>query len=85
MLGLNYFHKYNIIHRDLTPANIMFTHRKFKNLDIIIDGFGFAKKNERRKGLDLVKGTPLYMAPELVSKQNYNQKVDVWSLGIIVY
>lgn len=32
-----------------------------------------------------IKGTPLYMAPELLKEYPYNQKADVWSLGVILY
>ena len=35
--------------------------------------------------MELVLGTPLYMAPELIRQQRYDEKVDVWSLGCIVY
>ena len=35
--------------------------------------------------MDLVLGTPLYMAPELIRHQKYSEKVDVWGLGIITY
>ena len=35
--------------------------------------------------MNLVLGTPLYMSPELIRRQQYNEKVDVWSLGVIVY
>ena len=35
--------------------------------------------------LTSVKGTPLYMAPELVQELPYNHTVDLWSLGVIIY
>ena len=35
--------------------------------------------------MDLILGSPLYMAPELVKKEVYNEKVDVWAIGCITY
>ena len=56
-----------------------------KRFNIKIADLGFAQHFDRETGLDLVLGTPLYMAPELIKHQKYNEKVDVWSLGIITY
>lgn len=36
-------------------------------------------------GLDLVLGSPLYMAPEIIQQKVYNEKVDIWSIGVITY
>jgi serine/threonine-protein kinase ULK2 len=35
--------------------------------------------------MKLVLGSPLYMAPELIKRQTYTEKIDVWSLGVITY
>jgi fused len=35
--------------------------------------------------LTSIKGTPLYMAPELVEESPYNNTIDLWSLGVILY
>ena len=66
MLGLNYMHLQNITHRDIKPENILLVSDDPKNFDIKIADLGFACMFERDSGLDLVLGTPLYMAPELV-------------------
>lgn len=55
------------------------------NFEIKIADLGFAQEFDKETGLDLVLGTPLYMAPELVLNQKYSEKVDVWSLGVITY
>ena len=83
--GLNYMHLQCVTHRDLKPENILLVSERKDVFDIKLADLGFAQKFEKDKGLDLVLGTPLYMAPELVRQQRYTEKVDVWSLGCIVY
>ena len=85
MRGLNYLHKQNIVHRDMKPENILLTSRDMNNFELKIADLGFAVKYDPQTGLDLVLGTPLYMAPELIERKKYNEKVDVWSLGVICY
>lgn len=85
MLGLNYLHKKNITHRDIKPENILLVSDDIDNFEIKIADLGFAQEFDQEAGLDLVLGTPLYMAPELVLNKKYNEKVDVWSLGVITY
>lgn len=85
MLGLNYMHLQSITHRDLKPENILLVKEDEDCFDIKIADLGFAQKFDKEKGLDLVLGTPLYMAPELVKHERYSEKVDVWSLGVITY
>jgi len=47
--------------------------------------FGFATTFKAGEKLDLSLGSPLYMAPELVEELEYDNRVDVWSVGIITY
>jgi serine/threonine protein kinase len=47
--------------------------------------FGFATFLNPVSGLKVVLGSPLYMAPEIVKEQNYNEKVDIWSIGVMAH
>lgn len=80
--ALHYLHSNRIIHRDMKPQNILIgTGRRVKLCD-----FGFARAmSSNTMVLTSIKGTPLYMAPELVQEQPYNYTVDLWSLGVILY
>ncbi|CAD8186457.1 unnamed protein product [Paramecium pentaurelia] len=82
--GLKYMHNQKIIHRDIKPANIMFKQGVPKYID-----FGFAKYIEEQKADQIQTvdvGSPQYMAPELLEESGYyDQRVDVWALGIIFY
>ena len=80
--ALHYLHCNKIIHRDMKPQNILIgPNRQLKLCD-----FGFARAlTQQSLTLTSVKGTPLYMAPELVQEQPYDHTVDLWSLGVILY
>ena len=79
--GLQYLIENNIIHRDLKPQNILLTNE----LNIKITDFGFARKFDKNILLNTLCGSPMYMAPEIINKQDYSIKSDLWSVGIIIY
>jgi len=84
-LAINYMHKQSITHRDLKPENILLESKNIDTLDIKIADFGFSCIFDPDEGLDLVLGSPLYMAPEIIEGKIYNEKVDIWSIGVITY
>ena len=83
LLALQYLHSKNIIHRDIKLLNIFMTKDKI----IKIGDFGMSKIIENK--LDLLDlsnvGTPLFLAPEIVKKDNYDFKIDIWALGCSLY
>ena len=80
--GLEYLHNNNIIHRDIKLLNIFLT----KDKVIKIGDLGMAKIITN-KVINLYSrvGTPLYLPPELIKKENYDFKADIWSLGCSIY
>ncbi|MEE0957591.1 MAG: protein kinase [Ruminococcus sp.] len=72
---------FNIIHRDIKPANIFIS--KFGSFKL--GDFGIARQLEKTEGNLSKKGTFNYMAPEVYWGKPYNQTVDIYSLGIVLY
>ena len=81
--AVQYCHSFNICHRDLKPENILVTDRG----EAKVADFGMACiQQSPTHRLRTSCGSPHYAAPELVSNQYYRvDKVDVWSLGVILY
>lgn len=80
--ALNYLHSRNIVHRDMKPQNVLVG----PGDTIKLCDFGFARvMSSQTTVLTSIKGTPLYMAPELVQERPYNYSADLWSLGVICY
>ncbi len=73
--------KHNIIHRDIKVDNIFVS----ANGDYKLGDFGIAKQLEATQGEMSKKGTLLYMAPEVFRGENYDNTVDIYSLGIVLY
>jgi serine/threonine protein kinase len=80
--ALNYLHSNRVIHRDMKPQNVLIG----RDGVVKLCDFGFARSvRSQSMVMTSIKGTPLYMAPELVQEQPYNHTVDLWSLGVILY
>lgn len=79
LMGLSFLHRQHRLHRDIKSDNILVNF----DGDVKIADFGFAVSltSEMSKRNSVV-GTPYWMAPELIRGQDYDKKVDVWSLGI---
>ena len=81
--AISYCHSKGITHRDLKPDNIIFETPDLDS-DIKLIDFGLSKKFKNSQKLHSVLGTPYYVAPEVLRKE-YNEKCDLWSIGVITY
>lgn len=85
--GLSYLHSHNIIHRDIKSGNILMDEQLFPK----IADFGLSKITSsvspsiNKQSVNNIKGTPIYMAPEIIRDEPYTNSVDVYSFAIIVY
>mmetsp|Transcript_17078 Transcript_17078/g.16945 ORF Transcript_17078/g.16945 Transcript_17078/m.16945 type:complete len:375 (+) Transcript_17078:280-1404(+) len=79
---LDYIHSMNIIHRDIKPENIiMKTHEN--DFDFKLSDFGLACESTEPQTLRC--GSLGYVAPEILRKESYTKKVDIFSAGIILF
>ena len=78
--GLEYFHKKNIIHRDIKPENLVVDVDGY----VRITDFGIARVWREENAQD-TSGTPGYMAPEVMCRQNHTQSVDFFAVGVMAY
>lgn len=81
--GLSWLHHKGIIHRDLKPANLLVDESgRCKLADF---GLAHIKHDENpNQGVYELCGTPCYMAPEVIRKDKYNNKCDVFSLAVVI-
>ncbi|KAM6132034.1 serine/threonine-protein kinase 36 [Phoenicopterus ruber ruber] len=80
--ALYYLHSHRILHRDMKPQNILLG----KDGVVKLCDFGFARAMSiHTMVLTSIKGTPLYMSPELVEERPYDHTADLWSVGCILY
>jgi calcium-dependent protein kinase len=80
--AISYCHEQKVAHRDLKPENILIDPKQ-KGAIKVID-FGTAHLFDPQKSMHQMYGTAYYIAPEIL-EGNYDEKCDLWSIGVILY
>lgn len=81
--GMEFIHSKNILHLDMKPENILCLTKTGNRIKII--DFGLARKYDPDKKLQVLFGTPEFVAPEVVNFDRIGYGTDMWSIGVICY
>ena len=78
LLGIKFIHSKKLINRDIKGRNILIT----KDGEVKLCDFGICRFYHKNKMKEIRGGSPYWMAPEILKKEEYNQNIDIWALGI---
>ena len=78
-----YCHERSICHRDLKPENLLVDDQDNDQIKII--DFGTAQEFDPDEKMSQLFGTAYYIAPEILLSKKYDEKCDLWSIGVIMY
>lgn len=81
--GVDFIHKQRILHLDMKPENILCLTKTGNRVKII--DFGLARRFDPEKKLQVLFGTPEFVAPEVVNYDAIGYGTDMWSVGVICY
>lgn len=82
--AVGYCHMNRVAHRDLKPENLLLLSED-DDTSVKIADFGFAKRVQEPNSLSTQCGTPGYVAPEILEGTLYDERADMWSVGVILY
>ena len=70
-----------IMHRDIKPENILVT----TNMQAKLSDFGWSNYIQPGDKRNSICGTPIYLAPEMINGTGHDEKVDIWSIGVLLF
>ena len=84
LLGLKFLHDHRIVHRDIKGANILLTEPGTIKLADFGASATLKTVTSATQKLKTVRGTPYWMAPEIIREAGYGRKSDIWSVGCTI-
>jgi serine/threonine protein kinase len=82
LMALAHVHRMGVVHRDVSLANFL---QSWDSSSVKLCDFGMATEMPKKGLLKSRCGTPSYMAPEVLRGKGYDEKADMWSLGVVAY
>ena len=85
--GMAYLYSHDVLHRDLKPDNILideYLHPKISDFGLSKITFNLSASMNKQSQAG-IKGTPAYMAPEILSSEKYSKLSDVYAFSFVVY
>lgn len=82
--GIEVMHRHNIIHRDITPGNILLAYSN-QGQRVMLADLGVAKSLTERQEGTMTAGTPAFMAYEQATGGWLDQRVDIYSMAAVTY
>lgn len=83
--ALEVLHRHRIIHRDVTPGNILLSHSETQGVRVLLADLGVAKNMVDRAGATMTAGTPAYMALEQATGGQLDHRADIYSIAAVTY
>lgn len=82
--GMAFLHSHNVLHRDLKPANVLLGTAPLYRAKV--SDLGSARQTDPSDSFTFtaLRGTPAFMAPEVIRRERYDQSADVWSFGCLL-
>ena len=87
LLSVHFIHIKGFVHRDIKPENILINSYQYGLPKLMIGDFGLADRVPEDPNIKLYEycGTPCYMAPEVLNRNGYREKADLFSLGSVFF